>query len=106
MKPEYHEAADRRLRTAIGHLQGVLRMVDDDAYCPDIMKQLSAVQASLEKINRIVLRNHLETCVATAMREGRDKEIVEVQEAVERLKHRPRKRLDFKIPMRYSFIQQ
>ena len=77
MKPEHREAAERRLRTAIGHLQGVLRMVESDAYCPEIMKQLSAVQGSLEKVNRIVLRNHLETCVATAMREGKDEEIVE-----------------------------
>ncbi len=77
MKPEHREAADRRLRTAIGHLQGVLRMVENDAYCPEIMKQLSAVQGSLERVNRIVLRNHLETCVATAMREGKDEEIVE-----------------------------
>jgi DNA-binding FrmR family transcriptional regulator len=52
-------------------------MVNDDTYCPEIMKQLSAVQGSLERVNRIVLRNHLETCVATAMREGRDEEIVE-----------------------------
>jgi len=77
VKPEHREAADRRLRTAIGHLQAVLRMVNDDTYCPEIMKQLSAVQGSLERVNRIVLRNHLETCVATAMREGRDEEIVE-----------------------------
>ena len=77
VKQVHKEAAVRRLQTAIGHLQGVLRMVEDDAYCPDVMKQLSAVQGSLERVNRVVLRNHLETCVAQAMREGRVDEIVD-----------------------------
>lgn len=77
MKQTHKQAAVRRLQTAAGHLQGVLRMVEDDAYCPDVMKQLSAVQGSLERVNRIVLRNHLETCVAAAMREGRVEEIVD-----------------------------
>jgi CsoR family transcriptional regulator, copper-sensing transcriptional repressor len=72
-----------RLKTARGHLDAVLRMVEDEAYCPDIMKQLSAVQGSLERASRLVLRNHLETCVATAMREGRTTEIVdELMEAL------------------------
>jgi DNA-binding FrmR family transcriptional regulator len=77
MKQEYQDGALRRLRTAAGHLQGVVRMVEEDAYCPDIMKQLSAVQGALERVNRLVLRNHLETCVASAMQEGRVEEIVD-----------------------------
>src|SRR5579864_5428139 len=56
VKATHKEAATRRLQTAVGHLQAVLRMVDDDVYCPEIMKQLSAVQGSLEGVNRIVLR--------------------------------------------------
>lgn len=66
-----------QLKTARGHLDGVLRMVERDEYCPDVMKQLSAVQGALERANRLVLRNHLETCVATAMRAGRTEEIVD-----------------------------
>jgi DNA-binding FrmR family transcriptional regulator len=77
MKPEYRRAVLNRLRTARGHLDAVVRMVEDDAYCPEVMKQLSAVQGSLERASRLVLRNHLETCVATAMRDGRTDEIVE-----------------------------
>ena len=77
MKREYKDGALRRLQTAVGHLQGVVRMVEDDAYCPDVMKQLSAVQGALERVNRLVLRNHLETCVASAMQEGRVEEIVD-----------------------------
>jgi len=54
------------------------------AYCPDVMKQLAAVQGLLEGASRIMLRRHLETCVATAMREGRTAEIVD--ELMETLK--------------------
>ena len=73
----------KRLRIARGHLDGVVRMVADDAYCPEIMKQRSAVQGSLERASRLVLRNHLETCVAEAMRAGRTEQIVdELMEAL------------------------
>ena len=73
----YETAVTNRLKTARGHLEGVIRMVDDDAYCPDVMKQLSAVQGLLEATSREVLRHHLTTCVATAMQEGRVEEIVD-----------------------------
>ena len=83
MKEQYQRSVVNRLRTARGHLDAVLRMVEDDAYCPDVMKQLSAVQGQLERASRIVLRNHLETCVAAAMVAGRTGEIVdELMEAM------------------------
>jgi DNA-binding FrmR family transcriptional regulator len=75
-----------RLKTARGHLDAVVRMIEEDAYCPEVMKQLSAVQGSLERASRLVLRNHLETCVATAMQEGRTQEIVD--ELMEALRYR------------------
>ncbi len=71
------DRALQQLRTAHGHLAGVLRMVEADAYCPDVLKQLSAVQGSLERAGRLVLRRHLETCVAEAMRSGRTTEIID-----------------------------
>ncbi len=77
MKQIHERAVLNRLKTARGHLDAVIRMVDDDTYCPDLMKQLSAVQGSLERASRIVLQNHLETCVAAAMVAGRTDEIVE-----------------------------
>jgi CsoR family transcriptional regulator, copper-sensing transcriptional repressor len=81
-----HDAAiTNRLKTARGHLDGVIRMVETDAYCPDVMKQLAAVQGILEATSRTVLRNHLETCVATAMQQGRTTEIVD--ELMETLKY-------------------
>lgn len=76
-----HEADKKalvnRLRSARGHVDAVIRMVESDTYCVDVMKQLAAVQGSLEASSRAVLRNHLETCVAEAMRSGRTAEIVD-----------------------------
>ena len=83
MKEIHRGSVINRLKTARGHLDAVLRMVEEDSYCPDVMKQLSAVQGSLERASRIVLRNHLETCVAAAMVAGRSDEIVdELMEAL------------------------
>ncbi len=76
MKAQHKAAVLNRLKTARGHLDGIVRMVEDDAYCPDVMKQLSAVQGAVERANRIALQNHLATCVAAAMAAGRVDEIV------------------------------
>ena len=72
-----------RLKTVRGHIDGVIGMVEDEAYCPDLMKQVAALQASLEKVNRVLLRNHLETCVSEAIRTGQGHEkIAELMEAL------------------------
>lgn len=72
-----------RLKTVRGHLDGIIRMVEEDAYCVDLMKQVSATQSSLEKINRVILRNHLETCFSEAVNEGRGHAaIAELMDAV------------------------
>jgi DNA-binding FrmR family transcriptional regulator len=57
-----------RLKSIEGHVRGVQRMVEDDEYCIDIIKQTMAVQRALEKFNSIVLDRHLEGCVTTAIR--------------------------------------
>ncbi len=59
-----------RLKTVRGHLGGVIGMVEAEAYCPDLMKQVAALQASLERVNRVLLQNHLETCVTDAIAQG------------------------------------
>ncbi len=72
-----------RLKTVRGHIDGVIGMVEDEVYCPDLMKQVAALQASLEKVNRVLLRNHLETCVSEAIRTGQGQEkIAELMEAL------------------------
>lgn len=58
----------RRLASAAGHLKGVQRMVDDDAYCIDVIQQIEAVRSALHKISTMVLDNHLHTCVTAAIR--------------------------------------
>jgi CsoR family transcriptional regulator, copper-sensing transcriptional repressor len=60
-----------RLKTVRGHLDGIIRMTEEEAYCVDLMKQVSAAQASLERVNRLILKNHLETCFSEAVEEGR-----------------------------------
>ena len=57
-----------RLKSIEGHVRGVQRMVEDDAYCIDIIKQTQAIQRALEKFNSIILANHLNGCVITAIR--------------------------------------
>ncbi len=62
-----------RLKSADGHLRGVIRMVEEDAYCIDVIRQVQAIQAALNKINSTILENHLNSCVITAIR-GEDPE--------------------------------
>jgi len=79
----YKREALLRLKTVRGHIDGVIGMVEDEVYCPDLMKQVAALQASLEKVNRVLLRNHLETCVSEAIRTGQGLEkIAELMEAL------------------------
>jgi DNA-binding FrmR family transcriptional regulator len=58
----------RRLQSIEGHIRGIQRMVEEDAYCIDTMKQINAVQAALTKVNQIILEGHLNTCVMSAVR--------------------------------------
>jgi CsoR family transcriptional regulator, copper-sensing transcriptional repressor len=57
-----------RLKSIEGHIRGIERMVDEDAYCMDILKQVKAVQQALERVSALTLENHLNTCVTTAIR--------------------------------------
>jgi DNA-binding FrmR family transcriptional regulator len=82
---DYTRTVTTRLKTARGHLDGIIRMVENDAWCPDVMKQLSAVQGTLERTSREVFRHHLETHVADAVAAGRGAEVIE--EIMEALKY-------------------
>ena len=87
MIPDHKNAARNRLKTVRGHIDAVIDMVDDERYCPDIMKQVSALQGSLEGVNRVLLENHVETCVMHAVKEGRTTEIVD--ELLETIRYTP-----------------
>jgi DNA-binding FrmR family transcriptional regulator len=66
-----------RLKTVRGHLDGIIRMLEADTYCVEVMKQLSAAQAALEKTNRALLRGHLETCFSQAVLDGRGQQAID-----------------------------
>ena len=57
-----------RLKSVDGHLRGVIKMVEEDAYCMDVIKQLQAVQGAIGRVNALLLQDHLQTCVTTAIR--------------------------------------
>jgi len=62
--------AQGRLRRIEGQVQGLQRMIAADAYCVDILLQVSAVQGALEQVQKLLLGRHVESCVADAMRSG------------------------------------
>jgi CsoR family transcriptional regulator, copper-sensing transcriptional repressor len=58
----------RRLKTVEGHMRGVIRMVEEDAYCIDVIRQIQAIESALNKVSAQILENHLNSCVITAIR--------------------------------------
>ncbi len=71
------EPLKNRLAKAIGHLHSVQRMVDEKRYCIDVLNQLKAVQAALDKTAEVMLKQHLETCVVEAIRNQETDRVVE-----------------------------
>jgi CsoR family transcriptional regulator, copper-sensing transcriptional repressor len=67
----------KRLNYIEGHLQGVKRMVEDEKYCVDVLKQTYAIRRAIEKLEAIILESHLQGCVVHGIREGREKEVID-----------------------------
>lgn len=65
-----------RLKIAQGHLKKVLKMVEHDEYCIDVIHQSRAVQRALEEADTLILENHLKTCVSEAISQGRKDEVI------------------------------
>ena len=81
------EGASLRLKSVRGHVEGVLKMLDDPSvYCVDVLKQLSAVQGAVRKVTESVLRSHIRDHVVTAAERG-DADVI-VEELMEALKYR------------------
>ena len=68
--------AMNRLSYIEGHLKGIRKMVEEDQYCVDIIKQTYAVQRALDKFESLLLHGHLGTCVVEGIKEGRDEEVL------------------------------
>jgi copper ion binding protein len=68
MDEQIRQLLTQRLASAAGHIRGIERMAQEDAYCIDLIRQIQAVQAALNKISHILLDTHLRTCMTTAVR--------------------------------------
>lgn len=66
-----------RLAIAKGHLEKVISMVQNDEYCVDVIHQSLAVQAALREVDEVILKNHMQTCVADSIRKGKADEVIE-----------------------------
>ena len=76
MKTDKHELI-ARLASIEGHIKGVRKMVEDDTYCVDVLKQTFAVERALQKFEAEVLRGHLATCVPTGFKQGRNEAMID-----------------------------
>ena len=82
-----HESSLPRLKTIEGHVRGIIRMVENDDYCIDLIRQIQAVQAALNKVSLTILNEHLNSCVITAIRgedpSERERVLKEIEEIFE-----------------------
>jgi len=76
MLPEKKTDVLKRLAFIEGHVQGIKRMVEQDKYCVDVLKQTFAVRRAIEKMEQIMLDNHLHTCVLEGIKDGRDEQVI------------------------------
>ena len=82
---EEYKARTNRLNRIEGQVRGVKKMIEENAYCTDILTQVSAIQAALNAFNRELLGNHIHTCVANDIRNGKDETIDELVSLLQKL---------------------
>ncbi len=79
------ERIDHRLKISLGHLEKIIRMVADDAYCIDVMHQIQAVEEALKESGNLILENHLKTCASDAIKKGNSAQaIAEIMEVMKK----------------------
>lgn len=74
-----------RLNRIEGQVRGIKGMVEKEAYCPDILVQVAAVSAALNSFNKVLLANHIKTCVTNDIREGREETVDELVKTLQKL---------------------
>ena len=87
MKPSYkkdQEALKTRLHRIEGQVRGVSRMVDEEAYCIDVLTQINAIKAAIDQVGLLLLEDHIKGCVTSAVRQGDQSKVDELVKAVER----------------------
>lgn len=82
---EEYKALINRLNRIEGQVRGIRKMVENDAYCVDILTQVSAVQAALNAFNRELLANHIRTCVIDDIKKGNDETVDELVSLLQKL---------------------
>lgn len=83
--PEEYKDLINRLSRIEGQIRGLKRMVEEGAYCPDILTQSAAAGSALNSFNRVLMANHIRTCVADDIREGNDETIDELLKTLQKL---------------------
>ena len=83
--PEEYKKLINRLNRIEGQIRGIKGMVERNAYCPDIMTQVAAVNAALNAFNKELLANHIKTCVVNDIRDGRDDIVDELVDTLGKL---------------------
>lgn len=81
---EYKDLINRLSRIE-GQVRGVKRMVEEDAYCIDILTQVSAITSALNSFNKVLLANHIRTCVADGIRNGQEEPVDELVATLQKL---------------------
>lgn len=81
---EYRKLVNR-LNRIEGQVRGVKRMLEEDVYCTDILVQVSAINAALNSFNKMLLSEHIRTCVAEDIRQGKDDTIEELVVTLQKL---------------------
>ncbi|WP_139650649.1 metal-sensing transcriptional repressor [Raoultibacter phocaeensis] len=81
---EFQADLQKRLNRAIGQLNGVKNMLDDNRYCGDVLVQLAAAESAIRSVSGMLLQDHLETCVVEQIRQGNDEVIEEVMQLMKR----------------------
>ena len=81
---EYKDLINRLSRIE-GQVRGIKKMVENNAYCPDILVQVSAVNAALNSFNKVLLANHIRTCVSEDIRAGKDETVDELVTTLQKL---------------------
>lgn len=81
---EYKDLINR-LNRIEGQVRGVKRMIENDAYCTDVLVQVSAIKAALNSFNKVLLANHIRTCVAEDIKAGKDETIDELVVTLQKL---------------------
>lgn len=82
---EEYKSLINRLNRIEGQIRGIKGMVEKDAYCTDILVQVSAVNAALNAFNKELLSNHIKTCVADDIRNGKDETVDELVATLQKL---------------------